>query len=187
MKSKFFVLAGLSLAASFASAVIIDVPITFNNADSVDLYGDADNLWAMFDMDDLYSYSNYNVIGISWDVNLYADSPSWLSDMSLAVENSTQTAGIFLTPGIGDDFGGSANYTSGGMIDLTAYNLDFALNADNKLRVELFETYDDYTNDWDGIWESGNVTLRMEAVPEPASMVALAAGVALLARRRNRK
>lgn len=188
MKSKLFVLAGTLLAASFASAVTIDVPISFNNALSVDMYADADNVAAVFDMDDIYTgYSNYKVVGISWDVDLYADSPSWLSDMVISFENSTQTAGVFLTPGIGDDFAGSATYSSGGMLNLNDYNLAFNLNADNKLRVELFESYDDFTNDWDGIWESGNVTLRMEAVPEPASMVALAAGVAMVARRRRAK
>jgi hypothetical protein len=188
MKMKTLALMGLLVSGALAHAVIVDFTVNFNNDLSMDPYGDPDNLVAMADMDTYFpGYSNFKVVGIGWDVDLYADSPSWLSELVIASEDSTQTNGVFLTPGIGDDFSGSGTYSSGGVLDLVSLALDFNLNPDNVLRLELFEGFDDYPNDWDGIWTSGSVTYRMEAVPEPASIVAVAAGLALVARRRRSK
>jgi len=187
MNTKTLALMGLLVTGAIANAVTFDFTVNFNNALSVDVYGDPLNTVAVFDMDDYFAYSNYKVVGIGWDVDLYADSPSWLSELVLASETSDQAAGVWLTPGIGDDFSGAASYNSGGVIDLVPYALDFNLLADNKLRLELFEGYDDYPDDWDGIWTTGTVTYRLEAVPEPASVIALGAGLALVARRRRSK
>jgi hypothetical protein len=61
--------------------------------------------------------ANAHVIGIGWDVNLVATAPSWLSELVVSF-GATSSSFINLTAGIGDDFSGASNYTSGGVIDL---------------------------------------------------------------------
>ena len=94
--------------------------------------------------------ANAWVTGIGWDVAIYADTPSWLSEMQVAFEDSTQSAGVFLTVGVGDDFPGDGAYSSGGIVDLIGLGLQFQVGADGKLRMEFFEGFDDFENDWDG-------------------------------------
>jgi hypothetical protein len=56
--------------------------------------------------------------------------------------------------------------------------------------MEFFESFDDFANDFDGIWRSGALTIRVEGehvVPEPSVYALLLlglAGVAGSARRR---
>lgn len=58
---------------------------------------------------------------------------------------------------------------------------------DGFLRLEFFEWYDDYIDDWDGVWEDGGLTFDYTVVPEPASMIALGTGAVALVARRRRK
>ncbi len=129
------------------------------------------------------------VTGIGWDVSIYADDPSWLSEMQVAFENSTQSTGVFLSVGVGDDFPGAGSYSSGGIVDLVGLGLQFQVGADGKLRMEFFEGFDDFPGDWDGVWDSGALSVQvMSAVPEPgtyALMLLGLAGAAVVARRRR--
>jgi hypothetical protein len=131
------------------------------------------------------------VIGIGWDTTQFADSPSWLSEMVVSF-GSTSVGFVNLTTGIGDDFPGTLSYSSGGVVDLIGLGLDFPVDADGVLRMEFFESFDDFANDWDGLWESGALTIRVAAehvVPEPSVYALLLlglAGVAGSARRRAR-
>jgi len=131
------------------------------------------------------------VIGIGWDTTQFADSPSWLSEMVVSF-GSTSVGFVNLTTGIGDDFPGTQSYSSGGVVDLIGLDLDFTVDADGVLRMEFFESFDDFANDWDGRWESGALTIRVEGehvVPEPSVYALLLlglAGVAGSARRRAR-
>lgn len=131
--------------------------------------------------------ANSQVVGIGWDVTLFADTPSWLSEMAVKFGSST-TGFVNLNVGVGDDFPGTASYSSLGVVDLVGLNLDFAVNADGKLRLEFFETFNDFTGDWDGKWESGTLTIQTVAVPEPATYGLMALGligVGFAARRRR--
>lgn len=138
---------------------------------------------------DLQVGAGARVVGIGWDVTLFADTPSWLSEMVVGF-SSTSTLWVTLTPGIGDDFPGTESYSSGGVVDLVGLGLDFNVDADGVLRMEFFESFDDFQDDWDGIWESGALTIRVEdehVVPEPSVYLMLLlglAGVAGSARRR---
>lgn len=133
---------------------------------------------------------NYNigagshVTGIGWNVTLFADSPSWLSEMSVAFQNSAQSAGVFLTPGVGVNNPGTQAFSSGGIVDLIGLGLDFNVGPDGILRVEYFESFDDYFNDWDGIWVSGSLTVEY-VVPAPGAAAVLASAGLLALRRRR--
>jgi len=149
---------------------------------SYDLYGDTTpgNVVAGYNIG-----ANSHVIGIGWDVDLYADSPSWLSELTVAFEDSAQTTGVFLAPGAGDNFSGASTYSSGGVVDLVGLVLDFNVGPDGILRLEYFEGYDDYLDDWDGIWEGGTLTVEYVAVPAPGAAALFGAGGLIALRRRR--
>jgi hypothetical protein len=46
--------------------------------------------------------------------------------------------------------------------------------------MEFFESFNDFLNDWDGRWESGALTIRVEnqSVPEPGTLALLGLGLA---------
>ncbi len=114
--------------------------------------------------------ANSHVVGIGWDVVIFADDPSWLSEMVVR-------------------FG---SYSSGGIVDLVGLGFDFNVDADGFLRLEFYESFNDFTNDWDGFWEEGIISVEylpeMGVVPEPATWAMMIAGfgmVGFAARRRR--
>jgi hypothetical protein len=124
---------------------------------------------------------NAQIVGIGWDVTLFADNPSWLSELVVGFGPTSGTL-INLTPGVGDDFSGTQNYSSGGIVDLVGLGLNFNLNADGNLRMEFFEAFNDFTNDWDGIW---NGTLTIQWIPTPGALAILGLGGIAAGRRRR--
>lgn len=184
---------GAFAAPSKADVVDIDLFLE-TDIDSFDLFGDPDNLVFLLDLSDLGVGPGSRILGIGWEVELFADDPSWLSEMGLYVSDSTGTSldSFELTPGAGDNFPGTSVYSSGGVLVLTDFGLNPLLLPDGLVYLEFFELFDDYEDDWDGIWLAGSViTLRFDAVPEPSSGLAIAAGAGLLgltglARRRRR-
>ncbi|MFN0182873.1 MAG: PEP-CTERM sorting domain-containing protein [Aquabacterium sp.] len=145
---------------------------------------------ALNEVHNLIVGANAHVIGIGWDVTIFADSPSWLSEMVVNF-GSTSTGFVNLTVGIGDDAPGTQSYSSGGVIDIVGLALDFNVDADGKLRMEFFESFNDFAGDWDGRWLSGALNIRVEGVvPEPSTYALMGlglAGVAAWARRRSQK
>lgn len=128
------------------------------------------------------------ITGIGWDVGITAYDPSWLSEMQVAFEDSSQSSGVYLTVGVGDTFSGTASYSSGGIVDLIGLGLDFHVGADGKLRLEFFEGFDDFPGEADGMWDRGTLSIQVAAVPEPSTyalMLLGMAGVAAVARRRR--
>lgn len=131
--------------------------------------------------------ANTQVTGIGWDVSVTAYSPSWLSELTVSFLDSTQSAGVYLSVGVGDTFGGSAAYSSGGVVDLIGLGLAFNVGADGVLRLEFHESFDDDTVIPDGLWESGALTIQTAAIPEPGTYGLMALGllaVGAAARRR---
>lgn len=135
--------------------------------------------------------ANAHIIGIGWVTTQTATAPSWLSEMVVSFE-STSTFAVQLTPAVGDDFSGTSNYTSGGIVDLVGLTLDFNLDADGLLKMQFFESFNDFANAVDGRWDAGTISIRYEfngtSVPEPATLALVVftlAGVAAGRRRRS--
>jgi hypothetical protein len=125
------------------------------------------------------------VNGIAWDVVVTATAPSWRSELSVFVSDSTATGGFFFSPGTDNSPGGPTAY-AGGPLKLANYNIpDVVALGDGLIRLEFFESYDDFPGGQDGTWNSGNLFLQV-IIPSPASAGLLGlAGVGLLGRKRR--
>jgi hypothetical protein len=86
--------------------------------------------------------------GIGWDVNISTVGGSWLSEAVSYFDGSDQDlSGLFLTPGVGDNFPGSSFYSSGGTLDLTDNGIpDIPILGDGTLYIQLFDSFDDNAN-----------------------------------------
>ena len=181
-------LVGLSfLACSSAFAT----PFTFNiaNIQSIGSLNAAGN-----PVYEINVGANATIVSASYDVNITAFAPSWLSEMRLAFTDSEFTEGVLLTPGVGVNAAGTASYAD--VIDLMTEGLSFSVGADGILRLEFYESFNDSSVSPDGIWNFGTLTFNTDAVdpvdpgevPEPATGMLMGAGLALMgytARRRR--
>ena len=182
MKKFLAAFAGLAVAASAVNAAIINVSLT--DILSMDELGDIDNVIGTITT----GIANGHVVAIGWDVEIFADSPSWLSEASVAFGSTTNFNAVSyplsLSPGFGDDFPGTTVYSSAGLVDLVGLGFDFSLDADGKLWLEFFEQFDDFTDDWDGVW-NGTLSFEIQEVPAPSAFALLGfAGIAAARRRR---
>ncbi|USN99425.1 MAG: hypothetical protein H6810_01755 [Phycisphaeraceae bacterium] len=121
------------------------------------------------------------VTGIGWDTHIMTvASGSWLS------ESAYDFAGqIFLSPGAGDSFSGTGDYSSGGIVDLSDNGLPDILAAGGVLSLEMFDSFDDVAGAVDS-HQSGTLTLVVDyKVPAPAGLAVLGLGGLVATRRRR--
>ncbi|RYE81686.1 MAG: PEP-CTERM sorting domain-containing protein [Oxalobacteraceae bacterium] len=117
------------------------------------------------------------IFSLAWDVNLTSNPGSYLSEMQVTFSDSLGN-GITFTPGGGDDFDGTLNYT--GFQDFRQLGQSFRLEADGILRVEFHDYYKDLAYDEpEGTWNSGTLTFGVSPVPEPTQYAMLLSGLLL--------
>ena len=168
-------LVGVSLLActsAFATPFTFDVA----GARGVGEFGNAGN-----DVYEINVGANATITSVSFNVNLTAFPPSFLSEMFLAFTNSSATRGGNLQPGVDVNVAGTQTFT--GMEDLVADDFIFSVDADGILRLEFYESFDDESVSPDGVWNFGTITFNTDAgeVPEPATGMLIGAGLALMA------
>lgn len=125
-----------------------------------------------------------SIIGGRWDVALTAFSPSWRNEMAVRISDSSGGGGYFLRPGT--DGSGFRIETSLDYYKLANYDLpNIMALGDGLIRLEFFETYDDFPSTADGVWNSGHLEF-LTTIPAPngAGLLGLA-GVAAIGRRRR--
>lgn len=171
----------LPLAQAQAATLVLDVTDVL----SIDPLGDVLNTYGVFNIG-----ANSQVTGIGFDVTIYADAPSWQSEMAIYFDNTDLASGVVLRPGAGVNSPGTGSYSGYG--DLVDLGLAFNTNADGLLYIEFFETYDDWPDDWDGYYVSGTISVDytpFAVVPEPDAWALLIAGFGLVggAMRRRRR
>jgi hypothetical protein len=167
--------AALPVAQAQAATLVVDVA----GAQGYTTLGGALNTVRTYNIG-----GNSRLIGIAYNVNITAFTPSFLSEARVAFTGSnTAGDGLFLTPGFNDLVAGTRNYASSA--NLRDLGLDFAVGGDGVLRLEYFETFNDPAVAPDSRWNSGTITFTYDtaatgAVPEPASWVMMIVGVGLV-------
>lgn len=169
-------LAGAALAGGTANAY--EVTIDVSGIESRDDLGAAGNETRFVDL-----FAHARIIGLAWNVSLETVTPSWLSEISVDL-NDGGTAGVTLSPGFGDNVDGAASYS--GSADLDALGIAFSVGTSGRLFMEFFETFDDFAGAADGYWRSGSLTVTYASEPASLGLAAIALlGVAGANRRRK--
>lgn len=183
--------AGLTLASPIYDSIqstqtqvydpAASVTYTFDLAgiESWDGYGDPNNSSLSHNF-----WPGFGVGLISWDITVSTYGVSWLSEATIALENSNQSDGLFLTPGFSDSFPGTGTYSSGGVIDLWSEGHAFFLNSDGLLNLEFFESFDDVADSPDAIFLPGS-NIKIYYLPTPGSFAIIGLGGLVTARRRR--
>ncbi|MEM1330327.1 MAG: PEP-CTERM sorting domain-containing protein [Planctomycetota bacterium] len=181
-------LSGMSVANRGSTLLSIDI----SGINSWDLEGAFDNESITSDIAAALGAASgtpVGIDGIGWDVSLDTVGASWLSEATILFDDADapgSLTSIALTVGVGDDFAGSASYSSSGVLDLAGAGLgDIELSQGNLL-LDFFESYDDVAGAIDATFGAGStLTISAYVVPAPASAALLGLGGLVATRRRR--
>lgn len=195
IKQLIFIGALAGIAAS-SQAVTLVLEVDLSGAATYGDYGYPLNFNQTINLDSYFgaNYSDYTLTGLGYDVEFATDGLSSLNEVVFSLE-TTGAASFFdnqLFPT--SNFSGVASLDSLGAFGLPlpgtiagGGSTGFTVLPDDNVKVLIWETFNDGDSARDGIFRDGSKAyVRFEAVPEPASMVALGLGVATLLRRRKK-
>jgi hypothetical protein len=152
------------------------ITIDISGVNSWDLQGDPDN-----EHIEVQLGGYFHILGIGWDLQISTAGASWLSEPVISANDE-----FFITPGVGNDFAGSATFSSGGIIDLVAIQQDFLLPGNGLLNFEFFESFDDVSDAIDARFMSGSrMYVEYITFPSPSGMGVLALSGILATHRRR--
>ena len=174
----------VGMGTSGIAPAVATITIDLSGIESMDEFGDLSN--TVMTIDGGLFAENSHVIGLGWDVTIMTNAVSWLSDTSIAVENSDGSAGAYVAPGSGVDMSGTTAFSSGGLIDLVDMGFDFFLLADGDFRLEFFEVFDDSADAVDASFLTGStLTIQYTLVPAPGALALMGLGGLVAGRRRR--
>lgn len=130
---------------------------------------------------------NAHIIGIGWDVTITTKPWALLTDVRVLFIG-VETANLFsLAPGMDDDFGGKASYSSRGIVDLRPAHFDFHADSLGLFRMHFYQRGDrgDHVGEVDATWNRGTITIKYETVPTPSPVAPLALAGLMAVRRRR--
>lgn len=170
-------LASLSFFACtslFAAPLVVDI----TGVQSFDEQGDPGNTVLTYNVG-----ANATITSITYNVNLTAYDPSWLSEIGIFFAGS-DLGGVKLVPGFSMNEPGTATFVAS--FDLIALGLAFDVRDDGILRLEFYEEVNDFPDGADGQWNFGTITFGINEtpvsdVPEPATTALFGAGLMLMA------
>lgn len=136
--------------------------------------------------------ANTEVLGFGWDLNIAGNSPAgWNSDLRIALD-TVDDFFFDVIPAPNSSTGAPAAFTSNGIILFDGADPNFFINYKNQPSFNLGESglllmefWAAFAN-FGGASFDGTVSVAYQPIPEPATMIGLAAGAALLAARRRR-
>lgn len=178
--------AGLSLLACTS---VFAAPLETYNFEFTDIFSNGLAGNATNEVYPIFVGANASITRISYTVNLTAFAQSYLSQIGLQF-TSTDGFGLAILPaGSEQNFAGTATYSAD--VDLLAGGQAFNVGSDGLLRLEFFETLDDFAGA-DGAWNVGVISFGVQEaaadVPEPATGMLMGAGLLVMgyaARRRR--
>lgn len=184
----------LASLSFFACASLSAAPMTLDvNVAGIQSYGEVD--------DPQNAVLNFNVgansliTSVTFDVNITAFFPSYLSEIGLLFEASDTNGSLSLFPADDQSSGTGAYAGFFDLADIDGVDRRFNVGSDGILRLQFFDDFNDLDGA-DGQWNFGTITFGYDTVdveepgevPEPATTLLMGAGLAMLgytARRRT--
>ncbi len=170
------------LFGTSARAEPIDVSIVLtDDVVSSHLVGAPGNTVLDFDLTGAGVTPGSELLGLSWDVNIEAFDPSWLSDLSILFSSAAGSPSDGFSLNVSDMNQPGTEHSTSPLVLLKDYGLPNLVLGDGILRLEFFERQDDPQVDPDGVWRAGSTFRLRILVPEPSSALLFLGGLALVA------
>ncbi len=172
-----------ALAPQAAAQAVINIPI--NNIDSGDLLGSGFNPVLIITLPAASA-----VTRIGWNLKQTAYTPSWLSEMAIQLSDSPVTSAFSIRPSSTGASGTELNILA--LTSLSSLGIPNLLLPNGQLRLEFYETFDDFPLGPDGIWAgtipiTGEVEsyITIEYIPTPTTLAPFTLAALTLTRRRR--